>query len=216
MPSEYTMRRGRPAALRAGFTLLEVLAAFLIFAVLFTVLAGTASEAFRSEGANRRRLEASLLADEKLAELEQTAQEIGEESQEEDIFLITTSVSPLTADRLGLDLDPDRGPGERSSRDDDDELPETSILSPDDAQDEAPLRRIDLLVEWEEGTRTLAVRRSTIALDTSGLSFPGAGEGGAGENPLGGDGDGAGGAEALEDCGDDPIQCMIDALGGLE
>ena len=39
---------------RAGFTLLEVLAAFLVFAVLFTVLAGTASEAFRKEAQHRR------------------------------------------------------------------------------------------------------------------------------------------------------------------
>jgi type II secretory pathway pseudopilin PulG len=210
------MRRGRSAARGAGFTLLEVLAAFLIFAVLFTVLAGTASEAFRSEGANRRRLEASLLADAKLAELEEETPEIGEESEEDDIFLITTSVSPLTAEMLGLelDLDPDRGQEERRSRDDDGLAP-TSILSPDTAQNEAPLRRIDLLVEWQEGDRNLVIRRSTIALDTSGLpGFPGGealGEN-AGGNDLGGGDDGAAGGGSLGDCSDDPIQCMINAL----
>jgi prepilin-type N-terminal cleavage/methylation domain-containing protein len=214
------MRRGRPcpasgARLHAGFTLLEVLAAFLIFAVLFTVLAGTASQAFRSEGTNRRRLEASLLADEKLAELLESTPKIGEESEEEDIFFISTSVSPLDADMLGIDLTPERDDRRDSRGSRDDDTP-TSILAPKGPQEESPLLRIDLLIEWEEGEHRLAVRRSTIALDLSSLesAFSGGGGGGGGDSDssLGDDSDSGGGDIDPDDCGDDPIQCMINAL----
>ena len=158
-----------------GFTLLEVLAAFLVFAVLFTVLAGTAADAFRLEGENRRRLEASLLADEAFSLLEHAARQgavpdIGETSEENDIFTLTTSVQPLTLETLGLD--PASVYGNRKG--DADRAPPTSILSPTNPGDEAPLRRIDLTVAWQEGDREVQVTRATIALDTAGIAelFP--------------------------------------------
>jgi len=42
-----------------GLTLLEVLAAFLIFAMVFTVLVGTSQTAVHSQGLAARRLEAN-------------------------------------------------------------------------------------------------------------------------------------------------------------
>ena len=153
-----------------GFTLLEVLAAFLIFAVLFTQLAGAAAEAMRKEGENRRRLEASLLADAVFAEIEQSLRAgvvppIGENVREEDIFTFTTTVAPLTLDSLGLDLElldisPD-SPGSSAAA-------PFSLLAPEQGQD-PPLRQIDLKVTWEEGTREIEVRRTTFALDTAGI-----------------------------------------------
>ncbi|MFB3118027.1 MAG: prepilin-type N-terminal cleavage/methylation domain-containing protein, partial [Myxococcota bacterium] len=46
-----------------GFTLIEVLGAVAILAILYTTLATVAIRGLRSEGESRRMLEASLLAD---------------------------------------------------------------------------------------------------------------------------------------------------------
>jgi prepilin-type N-terminal cleavage/methylation domain-containing protein len=56
-----------PARL-AGFTLLEVMAAVALLAILYTVLARVAIEGLRGEGESKRRLEAALLADARIAE----------------------------------------------------------------------------------------------------------------------------------------------------
>ena len=168
-------RRVRAGSRAPGFTLLEVLAAFLVFAMLFTVLAGTAADAFRLEGENRRRLEASLLADEVFSLLEYASRqgsvpEIGESSEENDIFTLTTSVQPLTLETLGLDPASVYGKRESAAN----QAPPTSILSPSNPGDEAPLRRIDLTVTWQEGDREVQVTRSTFALDMAGIAelFP--------------------------------------------
>ena len=77
----------------AGFTLLEVMAAVAIIAIVFTTLARVASEGLRSEGSSKRRLEASLLADAALAEIERQVEEgvdleLGVEEREEDLFTV--------------------------------------------------------------------------------------------------------------------------------
>ena len=51
----------------AGFTLIEVLAAVALLGILYSVLARVAIEGLRAEGESERRLEASLLADERLS-----------------------------------------------------------------------------------------------------------------------------------------------------
>jgi len=53
-----------------GFTLLEVLAAVLIFAIWFTVIATAVTQGISRESEGRLRLEASLLADHVLADIE--------------------------------------------------------------------------------------------------------------------------------------------------
>ena len=53
-----------------GLTLLEVLAATMIFALVMTVLVGTSSTAVHRSGLAARRLEANLLADAVVADLE--------------------------------------------------------------------------------------------------------------------------------------------------
>ena len=80
-----------------GLTLLEVLGAVALLGILYSVLAGSAIEGLRSEGESRRRLRASLLADERLAEIELALQggsapPLGEESEEQDGFTLVTEV----------------------------------------------------------------------------------------------------------------------------
>ena len=60
-------RRLEPA--RGGFTLIEVLAAVALLGILYAVLARVAIEGLRAEGDSERRLEASLLADERVNDL---------------------------------------------------------------------------------------------------------------------------------------------------
>lgn len=55
---------------RAGFTLLEVLAAVAILGIWFTVLAGVAIQGLRAEGQNSRIIRASLAADAALVDVE--------------------------------------------------------------------------------------------------------------------------------------------------
>ncbi len=62
------MTRGRRQ--QRGLTLLEVLAATMIFALVMTVLVGTSSTAVHRSGVAARRLEANLLADAIVADLE--------------------------------------------------------------------------------------------------------------------------------------------------
>jgi len=54
--------------LKTGFTLLEVMAAVALLGILYTVLARVAIEGLRAEGESKRRLEASLLADARIAD----------------------------------------------------------------------------------------------------------------------------------------------------
>ena len=83
-----------------GFTLIEVLGAVAILAILYTTLSTVAIRGLRSEGESRRMLEASLLADWELSEFElelQTgaAPEIGVtqseelDGEEQDDFTVT-------------------------------------------------------------------------------------------------------------------------------
>src|SRR5262245_13931516 len=85
---------------RAGMTLLEVLGAFALLAILYTVLAGSAIQGVRSEGESRRRLQASLMADDRLAEIELelakgASPPLGRDEEEREGFRVATEVKPL-------------------------------------------------------------------------------------------------------------------------
>jgi len=69
-----------------GLTLLEVLAAAMIFAMVMTVLISTSSTAVHNVGVSARRLEANLVAEEMLADLEiQMKQGIAPEIDENEL-----------------------------------------------------------------------------------------------------------------------------------
>ena len=99
-------RKSRPAS---GFTLLEVLAAMAVFALVYTTLLTAVSRGLILEGDAQRRLEASLLADRALAQTAARIREEGaprpsEEEEESEIFSISTRIDALDPDAIGLDL----------------------------------------------------------------------------------------------------------------
>jgi prepilin-type N-terminal cleavage/methylation domain-containing protein len=137
-----------------GFTLLEVLLAVAVLALVYTALANTAIQALRNEGESIRRLEASLLADRVLADVEVALEEgapppLGREENESDDFAIVTEVSAYD---LPLEL----------------EAPEAlkggATLFGSRGR-ESTVRRIDVSVSWTEGTEELTVHRTSFGLD---------------------------------------------------
>jgi prepilin-type N-terminal cleavage/methylation domain-containing protein len=164
------MKASRPrtrsgAGLAAGFTLLEVLAGVLILGILYTVLATAAIRGLQSEGRDRRRAEASLLADRELAELESAIAvgallEDGTQEREEPPYRITVEVVPedvmallpeevRQSDALGK-------PGELAT-----------LLVND--QGESRVQRLSVTVSWEEGFDTDSIARTTYGFDKTGL-----------------------------------------------
>jgi len=86
--------RARPG--RAGFTLIEVLAAVALLGILYSVLARVAIEGLRAEGESERRLEASLLADERVSDLVgRPVPPVGRSETSDGDFTIAIDVTPF-------------------------------------------------------------------------------------------------------------------------
>jgi prepilin-type N-terminal cleavage/methylation domain-containing protein len=163
---------GSARARRRGFTLIEVLAAVLVLGVLYTVLAGVAIEGLRAEGTSKRRLEASLLADRLLADLEEqiaagSVPPIGIVEEEEDIFDLVIAVRELD---LASILPPEPPGSDRGAR----RAGPTSLFGNDSGTEPSRLREIEVRIGWLEGDRELAVQRISYAFDATGLEglFP--------------------------------------------
>jgi len=178
-------RGGAAHARRLGFTLIEVLAAVLVLGVLYTVLAGVAIEGLRSEGTSMRRIEASLLADRLLVELEEqiaagSMPPIGVIEEEEDIFELAIEVRELDV----ASITPPELPGsEREAQ----RAGAPSLFGNDSGTQPSRLREIEVLIVWLEGDREFSVRRTSYAFDATGLDgmFPESGEAPAEETPAG-------------------------------
>ena len=152
-------RRPEGTRRRLGFTLFEVLAAAGILALFYTMLAGSAIEGINSEGVSRRRMEASLLADERLADIETalsagTVPELGQSEEDLDPFVVRVDVTPFDATAL---LSDEIAIAERAQ----------GML---DASGNSPLRLIDLRVSWLELDREIEVRRTTFAYDRDAIA----------------------------------------------
>ena len=142
----------RSRSRRAGFTLLEVLAAVAILGIWFAVLANVAIQGLRSEGLNERRIRASLVADRVLTEIELNLDdgELPSEAsdvREEDEFTIEVELLPFG----GLEL-----------AETNEEL--TSLL--ESAGLGADLYTIELSVSWIEGATERSVHRTTYVWDS--------------------------------------------------
>jgi len=101
IPERNTPTRTR-AGLGAGFTLFEVLGAVALLGLTYTVLSETAIRGLLTEGRTGRILEASMLADLRLAEIESGLNEglvppLGEDETESDdgLYRIVTEVAPF-------------------------------------------------------------------------------------------------------------------------
>ena len=163
------MRRSERA-----FTLLEVLGAIALLGIVYVTLSRAAIEGLRAEGDSRRRLEASLLADEKLAEFEQTiagggTPPLGRGEKAEGEFTVLTDVrafepppppSPAEAARRGARSErPDPFHPEKGT---------LSFFGPPPSGMTPALKSVDVVVRWGTGDDQREVRRSTWALDPSG------------------------------------------------
>jgi prepilin-type N-terminal cleavage/methylation domain-containing protein len=165
---------------RDGFTLLEVLAAVAILGIAYITLGSSGIQGLQHEGEARRRLEASLLADSVLSEIEAgleagAAPPLGEEESEADGFTIAVEVEPFSIvvpeeqDKNGKRLGDARSRlGGSGAQAQDPVIPGPSLLGDDSGPGVvSPLRRID--VDHLERNRRALVSRTTFALDAMPL-----------------------------------------------
>ncbi|MEB2345654.1 MAG: type II secretion system protein [Deltaproteobacteria bacterium] len=200
----------RPPERTRGFTLLEVMAAFALLAIAYTTLGGAGAQSLQKEGEAARRLDASLLADRVLEGLEAAFEQgaappLGEEERTEGLYTVAIRVAPwepVIAERerpLAVERSErrERRPGE-SIRDDEGASLGPSLLHGERGQP-GPLRRVDVVVSWDEGWSQARVVRTTFGLDpeaaAASLEALGAAAGaGAGQGgPPGTDASGLGG-----------------------
>src|SRR5262245_33017980 len=158
----------------AGLTLLEVLGAVALLGILYTALAGNAANGLRSEGESRRRLAASLLADDRLAEFELslasgTVPTAGTEEEEVEGFSVSTEVRPfqLPARKEEPHAEPTSLAAKRAAERTKDA---PSLFAPP-RNPTAPsvLLSIDVVVRWKDGVFEREVRRTTYAVDASAV-----------------------------------------------
>jgi len=140
-----------------GFTLFEVLAAVAILGILYTTLIGWAMDGLVAEGTSRRRLEASLVADRQLAEIELDLEAgvvppVGEERLELDDYEVTLSVEPFELTLPELDA-----------------TPPSPLLADATTDRSTPLRVIRIRVTWLEAGMEYEVVRTSFALDPTNL-----------------------------------------------
>ena len=169
-----------------GFTLLEVLAAVAILALVYTVLARVGIQGFRAEGGSDRRLRASLLADDMLAEIEGqlemgSAPPLGEKDAKRDEFMVHLRVSPAEIEipppseaatqRLraaaGAAAGKQAGGASPLAAKLGANGTTPSFFQPQAPGEPPPGRRIELRISWLEGASEVAVTRETYALDQS-------------------------------------------------
>jgi len=184
-----------PPARRRGFTLLEVMAAVLVLGLIYTVLAEAAMRGLRSEGISRRRVEASLIADRFLADLESQVElgqvpASGQEQQDVDVFHVGIRVesfdpTPMLDTIAQIEKQRSRPERKKSTADQTKAnsmevgaptagTPMEDLLAKPRPGQDGRLRRIDVAVTWQDGGREEHVLRTTFAFDTTGLDdlFP--------------------------------------------
>ena len=158
--------RNRTDRDKRGLSLLEVLAAAMIFAMVMTVLIGTSSTAVHNVGLSARRLEANLVADEILADLEiQMKQGFAPEIDENES---TREQYAIRVFRTDLSQESDAAnPGGGSA------INVASMLGSDLPEVAKHLKQYDIEVSWIEQNGPQRVTRTTFAFDwqTAAIEF---------------------------------------------
>jgi len=146
-----------------GFTLIEVMAAVAVLGLVYVVVAGAAMQGLRTEGDASRRLQASLLADRALNDLELnlaggSAPALGETETSEEDFTVVVQVSPFDLGSL-LQSAPgqERAPANSTAV--------AGLLAPPVRGGVPILLSIAVRVTWTEGIAEQEVTRSSFALD---------------------------------------------------
>ncbi|HEB91349.1 MAG TPA: hypothetical protein ENI85_17365 [Deltaproteobacteria bacterium] len=150
-----------------GLTLLEVLAAAMIFAMVMTVLIGTSSTAVHHVGVSARRLEANLIADEVLADLEiqmrqGIAPAVDEDESTRDLFTVRvtrTSVGASGGAAPEVAPAPSLGAGDVAS-----------LLGSELPEVAKHLQQYEIEVAWIEQSGPQHVTRTTFAFDWQAAS----------------------------------------------
>jgi Tfp pilus assembly protein PilV len=140
-----------------GLTLLEVLAAAMIFALVMTVLISTSSTAVHNVGVSARRLEANLVADELLADLEIQMKQgiapvIEENETTRDQYAIRVFRTEIVQDQTSADSG-----GTQFSV--------ASMLGAELPEVAKHLKQYDIEVSWFEQNGPQRVTRTTFAFD---------------------------------------------------
>jgi len=155
--------------------MLEVLGAAALLAFVYIALTRSEIEGLRSEQESNRRLQASLLADQRLADLELdlasgTVPSLGDVEEEADPpFRVRTEVRafappPPPDDAATLGLREGSLAARHAARQVDPNAP-SLLAAPKAGDPDPPLRAIDVVVLWDEGIYEREVRRTTFALD---------------------------------------------------
>ena len=157
---------------RRGFTLLEVLAAVAVLAIVYTVLAGSAMQGLANEGESYRRLEASLLADRELALIEGqllvAAPDLGVTEKEEGDFRVAVEArafdlaafAAASQETSGVQGARRVAGGETVGGG----VPLQLLVQPPNGTP-PPLVEIQVAVRWTEGNEEQMVTRTTFAAD---------------------------------------------------
>jgi len=164
-----------------GFTLLEVLGAVAVLAILYTTLSTVAIRGLRSEGESRRMLEASMIADWELSafelELEKgAAPELGVTANEEQGgYAVTWEVTPMQTPLFGKAGGPGAGATGTDAAAAAAGLPNAAAANPAAqlaaaqlaaANGEAPpFLQVSLRVHWFEAGHERSVTRTIFAVD---------------------------------------------------
>lgn len=147
-----------------GLTLLEVLAAVVVVGISYGVFFQAGGEMLRREGENKRRIQAMLLADAALAEIEIEVDRglvpnQGIEERSEGDFRVEIETTPVVIELLPRE----RGTPLEGLRPD-----PNSLLGAPGRPAASALRRIDVRVRWIEGLNEREVQRTTFAFDPTG------------------------------------------------
>lgn len=150
-----------------GLTLLEVLAAFMIFSLVFTVLVGSSQNAVRTQGTSFRRLEADEIADSTMADLEvQLARRelplIEEEEIDLDPYTVRITEAPFGSNDEVANSGVQVGPSAESLAGGSDVM---AILAAEMPEIAPFFHQYEVEVEWQEGNRPMSVRRVTLGFD---------------------------------------------------
>jgi prepilin-type N-terminal cleavage/methylation domain-containing protein len=181
-----------------GFTLLEVLAAVAVLAIVYTSLARAAMQGLANQGDASRRLRASILADEALAQVEAllaagSAPPVGESElpSEDPDFVVSVEVRAFEdlATALAAAAAPEAGRLARRPALDAESRPtppELLVAAPGSAP---PLLEIDVRVRWLEGASEQEVTRTSFGADPTivASALAGLGEGESEGDEEGGD-----------------------------
>jgi prepilin-type N-terminal cleavage/methylation domain-containing protein len=204
------MARAARCSRARGFTLFEVMAAVLVLGILYTVLASTAIQGLRAEGDSKRRMEASLVADEYLAQIEAgiasgvfpelgTTQEELEGGYQVVVEVVPFDPSPYLGEKFKEQLPQ---PGD----------PTPSLLAPPARPDQSLLRSVSVSVRWVEPEGEHEARRATLAYDAATIASLFPDQAGAESTEVAGDESDAASDEDLNPTGDPDARRKLDEL----